>query len=607
MAPHRLLERARQAPQTPGVYRFRDQRGEVLYVGKARNLRRRVLSYFSHRDLPARTARMLALAEDLDFTVTATEVEALVLENTLIKRHRPRFNVLLKDDKTYPYIKVTTGEAWPRVTLTRRVLDDGHTYFGPFMGQYMARRLMEVIRTRFAVRTCRIEIDGTLPRPCLYFNMHACLAPCVEGMTTPAEYRSAVEDVLLFLSGRTKELITRLEASMWAASERNDFEHAAAIRDLITVVRRLGEPQNVELPGRGDADVLAAMTDGENATVCVLPYRGGTLVDKRELHFEGIGDIGAGELLASFIAQFYEANPAVPAAIDTAQELDPDDREMLEAFLRERKGRKVRITAPKRGPRARRVELALANARTAFELRFRAPLAQARLLERRLGEALGLGGPVRRLECFDISHASGKDTTASCVVWESGRMNRKAYRSFRIRSVEGVDDFAAIAEAVGRRYRRLRDEGRTMPDLVLIDGGPGQLNAATAALDALGIALPVAALAKKEELIFLPEAAEPLRLDRSDPAHLVLRHARDEAHRFAVSCHRRRRQKRTLSSELADIPGIGPGRTRTLLTRFGSLRGVRAASLEELKAALGPRLGQVVWRHFHGEPAKTKP
>ncbi len=607
MAPHRLLERARQAPQTPGVYRFRDQRGEVLYVGKARNLRRRVLSYFSHRDLPARTARMLALAEDLDFTVTATEVEALVLENTLIKRHRPRFNVLLKDDKTYPYIKVTTGEAWPRVTLTRRVLDDGHTYFGPFMGQYMARRLMEVIRTRFAVRTCRIEIDGTLPRPCLYFNMHACLAPCVEGMTTPAEYRSAVEDVLLFLSGRTKELITRLEASMWAASERNDFEHAAAIRDLITVVRRLGEPQNVELPGRGDADVLAAMTDGENATVCVLPYRGGTLVDKRELHFEGIGDIGAGELLASFIAQFYEANPAVPAAIDTAQELDPDDREMLEAFLRERKGRKVRITAPKRGPRARRVELALANARTAFELRFRAPLAQARLLERRLGEALGLGGPVRRLECFDISHASGKDTTASCVVWESGRMNRKAYRSFRIRSVEGVDDFAAIAEAVGRRYRRLRDEGRTMPDLVLIDGGPGQLNAATAALDALGIALPVAALAKKEELIFLPEAAEPLRLDRSDPAHLVLRHARDEAHRFAVSCHRRRRQKRTLSSELADIPGIGPGRTRTLLTRFGSLRGVRAASLEELKAALGPRLGQAVWRHFHGEPAKTKP
>ncbi len=597
---HPLAARAHQAPQKPGVYRFRDERGAVLYVGKARNLRRRVLSYFTRRDLPARTVKMLASASDLDFTVTATEVEALVLENTLIKRHRPRFNVMLKDDKTYPYIKVTTGETWPRVELTRRVLDDGQTYFGPFMGQYMARRLMEIIRTRFPVRTCRIEIDGTLPRPCLYHHMHACLAPCVRGMTTEAEYASAVEDVLLFLTGRTKELLARLEASMWAASDRDDFEHAAALRDLITIVRRLGEPQNVEIPGQRDADVIAAMTDGHHATVCVLPYRGGKLVDKREWHFEGIGDVSGGELVASFIAQFYEVNPAVPPVIDTAQETDPDDRAILEAFLSERRGRKVTITAPKRGPRARRVELALANARTAFELRFRAPLAQAHQLERRLGEALGLPGPVRRLECFDISHTGGKDTVASCVVWKSGRMNRKAYRSFVIRSVDGIDDFAAIAEAVGRRYRRVRNEGTPMPDLVLIDGGPGQLNAAEAALDSLGVELPAAALAKREELIYLPNISEPLRLDRSDPAHLVLRQARDEAHRFAVSHHRRRRRKHTLKSQLLDIPSIGPGRAKVLLTRFGSLRGVRNASVQDLEATLGPRLGRTVWQHLHG-------
>ncbi|NOZ79459.1 MAG: excinuclease ABC subunit UvrC [Acidobacteria bacterium] len=598
-ARHPLVERAREAPQAPGVYRFRDAEGTVLYVGKARDLRKRVLSYFRNREPGARTARMLALARNLDFTVTATEVEALVLENTLIKRHRPRFNVLLKDDKTYPYIKVTTGETWPRVELTRRVREDGHTYFGPFMGQYMARRLMDVIRTRFLVRTCRIDIDGSLPRPCLYHHMHACLGPCIEGLTTPEEYASAVKDVLLFLSGRTAELVARLESSMWTAAGRDDFERAAAIRDLIAVVRRLGEPQNVELPGRGDADVLASMTDGEHATVCVLPYRDGKLVDKRELHFEGAGDVDAGELLASFIAQFYEANPAIPPVIDTAQELDPDDRAMLEAFLGERRGRKVTIAAPMRGPRVRRVELALANARAAFALRFRAPLAQAHRLERRLGEALGLPGPVRRLECFDISHAGGKDMTASCVVWESGRMNRKAYRSFLIRSVSGVDDCAAIAEAVGRRYRRLRDEHQAMPDLVLIDGGPGQLNAATAALDALGVDLPVAALAKREELIFLPDASDPLRLDRSDPAHLVLRQARDEAHRFAVSRHRRHRRTRTLASELLNIPGIGPGRARTLLTRFGSLSGVQKASADDLEAALGPRLGRTVWRHLH--------
>jgi excinuclease ABC subunit C len=596
---HPLLERAHEAPESPGVYRFQDAAGRDLYVGKARNLRRRVLSYFGRNDLPERTRAMIERARKLSFTVTASEVEAFILENTLIKRLRPRFNVLLRDDKTYPYIKLTTGEAWPRVVFTRTVRDDGHTYFGPFMGQRMARRLMDLARTHFQVRTCQIEIDGTLPRPCLYYHMKACLGPCVAGLTDAESYAGAVAELKLFLGGRHRELLPRLEQSMWSASDRDDFELAGRYRDLISVVRRLGEPQDVEHPGRGDADVFAAASDGEHATVCVLPYRDGKLVDKREFHFEGVGDVGIAELIASFAAQYYEANPAIPRVVETAADLDEEDRDLLCGWLAHRRGRPVEITAPKRGPRARRVELARDNARAAFELRFRAPKSQTQHLARRLGEALGLENPVQHMECFDISHSSGKETTASCVVWRQGRMDKRSYRSFHIRSVDGIDDFASMSEAVTRRYRRLRDEGGELPDLVLIDGGVGQLNAAMAALDALDLDLPVAGLAKREEELWLPGAPEPLRLDHSDPAHLVLRQARDEAHRFAVSRHRKRRNKRTLATELVNVPGIGPGRARALLQRFGSVRGVQEATVEELQRAVGPRLGRHLWQHLH--------
>ena len=596
---HPLLARAREAPEQPGVYRFQDAAGKDVYVGKARNLRRRVLSYFGRQDLPERTRAMLEKARRLDFTVTASEVEAFVLENTLIKRLRPRFNVLLMDDKTYPYVKLTTGEEWPLVELTRRVEDDGHAYFGPFMGQHMARKLMDLARTHFQVRTCQIEIDGRLERPCLYYHMKACLGPCVAGLTTHEAYDDAVQELQLFLSGRHRQLLPRLEKSMWAASEREDFELAARYRDLIAVVGRLSERQDVDQPGRSDADAVAVWSDGEHATICVLPYRNGRLVDKREFHFEGVGEVGASESLVSFLAQYYEANPSIPGRVVTAQEIEEEDREMLRSFLRHKRGRAVEVKAPRRGPSARRVELALSNARAAFDLRFRAPRSQARHLARRLGDALGLPGPVSYLECFDISHASGKQTTASCVVWRDGRMAKRDYRSFNIRDVAGVDDFAAIAEAVTRRYRRLRDENRPLPDLVLIDGGVGQLNAAMAALDALELDLPLAALAKREEEVWLPSAAEPVRLDPSDPAHLVLREARDEAHRFAVKRHRSRRRKKTLSSELLNVPGIGPARARTLLARFGSVRGVQQASAEELKKVLGPQLGQYLWHHLH--------
>ena len=581
------------------MYRFQDGRGRDIYVGKSKNIRHRVLSYFGRSDLPERTVAMLHRARKLDFTVTASEVEAFILENTLIKRHSPRFNVLLRDDKTYPYLKLTTGEEWPRVEYTRRLRDDGQSYFGPFMGQYMARRLMDLARTHFQVRTCQIDIDGGLSRPCLYYFMKACLGPCVEGLTTHEEYAAAVKDLRLFLEGRHRELVPRLQASMWSASEREDYELAAKYRDLIAIVRRIDERQDVEQPGRGDADVFAVHADGRSATVCVLPYREGKLVDKREFHFEGIGEVAGADVLSSFIAQYYEANPAIPGTVESAQKIPDEDRELLQAYLTHCRSRKVSVTTPRRGPRARRVDLAIENARAAFELRFRSALGQAQHLERRLGEVLGLTVAVRRLECFDVSHSGGKETTASCVVWQGGRMDKRQYRSFHIKDVAGVDDFAAISEAVRRRYRRLRDEELELPDLVLIDGGVGQLNAAMAALDTLGVEIPVVAIAKREELVWLAGSGEPLRLDRSDPAHLVLRQARDEAHRFAVSRHRGRRRKRTLATELINVPGIGPGRARTLLNRFGSVKGVQQAGVEELQRALGPRLGSHLWRHLH--------
>jgi len=604
---HPLLERAREAPTLPGVYRFADTRGTVLYVGKARDLRRRVLSYFGRQDLADRTVAMLALARSIDFTVTASEVEAFILENTLIKRERPRFNVMLKDDKTYPYIKVTTGERWPRVEFTRKVQDDGHSYFGPFLGQSMARSLMELARTRFTVRTCTIEIDGKLARPCLYYHLNACLGPCVDGLTTHEQYDESVHELRLFLGGRHKELLPKLEKGMWAASEREEFERAAGLRDLVAVVRRLGEKQDVELGGHSHADVIAVYADGAHATVCILPYREGRLVDKREFHFEGVGDVAPGEVLGAFAAQYYEANPFIPAVVETSVDLSPDERSLIEAYLEHLRGGRVRLTRPQRGSKARRVALADDNARAAFTLRFRAPRSQAQHLERRLGELFGLEGPVRCLECFDISHSSGRHTTASCVVWRSGRMERREYRTFNIKEAGGGDDFAAIAEAVTRRYRRLRDEGRDLPDLVLIDGGLGQLNAAMAALDGLGINLPLAALAKREEAVWLPGRDEPIEPDGHDPAHLVLRQARDEAHRFALTRQRRRRKKRTLTTELLNIPGIGPGRARTLLQAFGSVRGVQQASEEALTEKMGPRMGWHVWQHLHaGEERSVK-
>ncbi len=582
------------------MYQFQDARGKVLYVGKAKQLRRRVLSYFS-RQLEPRLVGMLSRARKLEFVVTATEVEALILENRLIKRHRPRYNVLLRDDKTYPYVKLTTGEAWPRAYLTRRVLDDGHSYFGPYLGHGMAARVMELIRTRSQVRTCTIEIDGTLPRPCLYHGMGACLGPCVAGLTTSEDYARAVEEVTLLLEGRHQELRPRLEAQMWRASEASEYERAARYRDLLGALDELSRGQNVEIAGSGSVDVVGVEGDGRDASIVVLIYRDGKLVDKREFHWESVDAPADAAFLGAFLGQFYAANPAVPERVEVP--ILPEDADTIAAFLRGQRGAAVRLVMPRRGQRARVLDLANENAREAFRLRFRHPRREAARVGERLAATLGLARPVARIECFDISHLQGEAQVASLVVWEQGRLKKGEYRSFNVRAGQGSDDPAAIAEAVGRRYRRRLAEGAALPDLVLIDGGRTQLDAAERALAEAGCALPAVALAKRLEEIVLPGRARSILLEANDPVRLLVQRIRDEAHRFAVTRHRRRRSARRLATQLLAVPGIGPGRARRLLQEFGSLDGVRAAGAEALAAAVGTKAATVLWRSLHGEPA----
>ncbi len=596
---HALLERAQQAPEAAGVYQFQDARRRVLYVGKAKQLRRRVVSYFS-RQLEPRLAGMLARARHLEFVVTATEVEALILENRLIKRHRPRYNVLLRDDKTYPYVKLTTGEAWPRAHLTRRILDDGHSYFGPYLGHGMAARVMDLIRTRTQVRTCTIEIDGTLPRPCLYYDMGACLGPCVAGLTTQEEYGRAVEEVVLLLEGRHQELKPRVEQQMWRAAESDEYERAARYRDLLRALEELERGQNVEIAGSGSVDVIGVEGDGHDASIVVLIYRDGKLVDKREFHWEGLDAPANAGFLGAFLGQFYEANPAVPERVEVP--FEPEDAETLVGFLKQKRGAAVKLLEPRRGQRVRVLALAQENAREAFRLRFRHPRREAERVGEEIASVLGISRPVARLECFDISHLQGEAQVASLVVWERGRMRKGEYRSFNVRAGQMADDPAAVAEAVERRYRRRLAEGAPLPDLILIDGGRAQLDAATRGLSSVGCKLPAAALAKRLEQIHLPGRSRALLLEPNHPVRLLLQRVRDEAHRFAVTRHRRRRSARRLATQLVAVPGIGPKRAHRLLARFGSVDGVRAADLKALEAIVGRKAAADLWRSLHPAP-----
>ncbi len=584
-------------PDAPGVYLFKGPRGKLLYVGKARNLKKRVASYFAKGPESVKTEAFLHSYEQLETIVTNTELEALLLENALIKKHRPRYNVCLRDDKTYPYIKITTGEGWPRALVTRRVLEDGHSYFGPYWGG-LARRIMRMITRHFQIRTCAIEIDGTLPRPCLYYDLHACLGPCVAGLTTKGAYDEAVRDVILFLLGRNKELTARLEEKMLKTSAEENFEMAAAYRDALRTVQDVAERQVVQSLRGESVDVFGFFEAGRDVSVCILVVRGGVLQDRREFFFEKSEEIEPSAFLEAFLPQFYDVNPFLPAEIHLPVEIS--NPLLLEEFLAVRRHAKAAVRVPRRAAARERVELANVNAQERHRVRFRRVGGEEALALERLARVLDLPAPPRRLEAFDISHLQGTDSVASLVVFEEGKPKKSDYRLFGIasQSLLAPDDFRSMAEAVERRYRRVRDEQGPLPDLVLVDGGRGQLQAALTALDRLGLELPAVGLAKREEEIWTPGRPEPLRLSRKDPALKLIQRLRDEAHRFAVTRHRGRRSRRMRETSLTDIPGVGPTRARVLLRRFGSLAGLAAADPREVAAAVGRATARAVARYL---------
>jgi excinuclease ABC subunit C len=588
-------------PDQPGIYLYKDAKGKILYVGKARSIRKRLASYFGTAPKHPKTEALLAEFATIDTVVATTESEALALENAFIKKHKPRYNILLRDDKTYPYIKVTTGEDWPRAFVTRRVLKDGHSYFGPFLPARTCRGAMKMVQRMFQVRTCRIEIDGRLPRPCLYYDMHACLGPCVAGLTTKSAYDDAVRDVLLFLSGRNEELTPRLEAKMRAAAEGENFEMAAAYRDCLRTVEELAEKQRVQSLTGEDVDVFGDFFDGGNLAISVLLVRGGVILDSREYFWEGIGEIPPEEFWGSILSQYYDAvaSSFLPREVLLPMDVSDESLEPIEAWLTERKESRVTIKTPRRGAAFERVQIARDNARQNHLRRFRRVRERGEKATLALAKALDLDRRPSRIECFDISHTSGTETYASCVVFVDGEPAKDEYRLFRI-DRPGVDDFASIAEAVSRRYARARDEGRPLPDLLLIDGGKGQLSAALAALDRIGVGMPAAGLAKREEQVFVPGRSAPIVLPRTNAGLKLLQRARDEAHRFGLKTHRRARGKRALESPLLAIPGLGAARVRTLLSAFGGAEAVLAATDEALAAVAGKSVAARIARFRQG-------
>jgi len=590
-------------PAGPGVYMYKDTAGMPIYVGKARSLRNRVRSYFQDsRDFDPRLLQMRTSIHDVEFFITDTEGEALALENNLIKQHKPRYNILLRDDKTYPYIRLTINEPFPRAMITRRVRKDGAYYAGPFFPGGLARKTLRLIERYFLIRNCTITIDGRRPRPCLQHYIHRCLGPCVEGLTTATDYQEAVKDVRLFLEGRKGDLIKRLQQRMEEAAEGEQFEVAAHYRDAIETMEHLAENQKMASAGYDDVDIFGYHREDTMLAVSIFHMRGGRVVDKRELFWEDLETFEPGEFFGSVLKQYYLDAAFIPTEVHIPS--DFEDRALLEEWLSTRRGRRVEIRTPQRGSKREMVDLVHRNARLVFLQRFKSANLSPAAISREIEEALDLESAPRRIECFDISNLQGSDIVASMVVWEDGRMKKSDYRRFIIRSVTGApDDFKSMREVVTRRYRRVQEEGGKMPGLVLIDGGIGQLHAAQSALDALNIVdQPLASIAKREEILYVAgREDEPIILDRRSPVLKVIQQIRDESHRFAITFHRARRTKRHLTSELSGIAGVGPRTRQRLLSHFGSLAKVREASLEQLGEVVNRRQAEVVWKHFKGE------
>lgn len=598
-------------PEQPGVYLYYNGAGETLYVGKAKVLRDRVRSYLGAQGTSPRIDALLNEAQRLEVIVTDSVVEALALENHLIKNRAPRYNILLRDDKNYPYLQLTTGEAFPRVLVARRVERDGHVYAGPFMPARLGRRTMALTHRLFGIRSCNEVITGERGRPCLEYDIHRCIAPCVREICSEAQYAQAVQHTKLFLEGRNDELIADLRGRMTDAAAGERFEEAAQLRDAIRTIETLQQrQQKMSTIEFGDRDAFGLKVGPAGVVVQVFQVRRGKVVERIELAGAGLGDTASGasepDVLQAALEQFY-AEHEPPSEVHLPIELPEAEADVIAAWLTERSGRRVRLVVPKRGEKRGLLDLAARNAEVAYQTRFNATVAAHYDALETLRVVFSLPAIPRRIECFDISTIQGAETVASMVVCEDGRMKRSEYRKYRIRGSSPLeprilDDFASMHEVVLRRYRKILEQGGPFPDLILIDGGKGQLSAAYQALEELGLANLVAiGIAKKEELLFTRDRIDPIALATDSPALLLIRRIRDEAHRFAVTFHRQARSKRDLRSALDDVAGVGPRRRAALLKAFGSVAGVRRATREELVAVVGTKAADAVLTHFAAE------
>jgi excinuclease ABC subunit C len=617
-----LNEKIRSLPTQPGVYLYKNAEGEVIYVGKANSLRSRVRSYLLEASQAnAKTGSLMREAVDIDYILVANEHEALALENNLIKQRKPRFNILLRDDKTYPYVKLTLADRFPKVFVTRRLRKDGSAYYGPYFPGNLAYRVVELIHRSFLLPSCKVDLSRYHARACLQYYIHRCLGPCVQELTSPEIYKQAVRDAQLFLEGRHAELERSITARMMAAASAEQYEAAARLRDQLSTVHQLQEKQRIATAEQSDdADVFGYHFEDGSLAINLFHVRSGKIVDRREFFWEDLPELlaafppevrendlpveseagfNAGHVFSALLKQLYIDQHYVPRSMLVPA--DFDDREALSTLLGERTGHRVEIAVPLRGEKRSLVDLAGQNAKQSYIQRFRVLEPSRKAIEESLADSLMLPELPTRIECFDISHIQGAETVASMVVWEDGNMNKSAYRKFKVMTVLGVDDFASMREVVHRRYRRLKEEDKPMPSLVLIDGGLGQLHAAADALESLGFtSQPLASIAKKEEVIYLyGNEDEPIVLDRRSPVLHLVQLIRDESHRFAVGYHRQRRAMRDRDSELLNIPGVGSQTRQRLLSHFGSLRDVQQATADSLAAVVPRKTAETIWRHFH--------
>lgn len=661
-----IEQKIRLLPKAPGVYLYKNAEGEVIYVGKAKNLRSRVSSYLLEANQLAnrKTGSLMREAVDVDYIQVANEQEALALENNLIKQRKPRFNILLRDDKTYPYVKLTTGDRHPKVFVTRKLRKDGGQYFGPYFPGNLAHRIVDLIHRSFLIPSCKVDLNRYHPRPCLEFYIKRCLGPCVENLTSRESYGEAIRDVQLFLNGKQDELESRITDRMTDAAMNEQFELAARLRDQLVTVHQLQEKQRIASAENEDADVFGYHFDKEMLAVNQFHMREGKIVDKRDFFWEDLPDLlfeagrdadtetlaeataeveqsadmeertapahdpqpwhseaehhapaaatinalptqdfSPAAFFSAFLKQLYLDQPYVPRTIYVP--LDFPDRQALAALLTTQGKRKVEILAPQRGDKRSLVDLVGQNAKQSYDTRFRTLAPSKNAIANALQDALNLPEVPIRIECFDISHISGSDSVASMVVWENGDMKKADYRKYKVKTVDGNDDFASMREIIHRRYVKLQNEKTLFPSLILIDGGLGQLASAAAALEEIGVTLqPLASIAKKEEVIYVHgQEEDPVVLDRRSPVLHLVQRIRDESHRFAITYHRKRREMRDRDSELLSIPGVGDTTRKRLITHFGSVRGIQQASHDALTAVVNAKTAKTIRAYFDTETA----